>query len=434
VKQIEVFDGSDLKKNGITLTEVGNPRCFFYGSDLNRQRVKVPLSDDQFSKHLLFIGGIGSGKTNALFQIVSQLRSSFHKNDVMIIFDTKGDFYNEFYQPGDIVISNDNKAVGMHGTDYWNLFEEISDDEHLEEDITEITKTLFHERLERSNQPFFPNAAKDLFAAILTHFCRSRLTLSVDNHGLRTFLDGTTTAELREILSGHPDLRAISSYISDDRSPQTQGVISELQQLAREILLGNFRKPGKLSMRQLVRQKGGRVIFIEYDLGIGGMLTPVYRLLFDMAIKEALCRNKSDGNVWFIADEFRLLPHLQHVDDAINFGRSLGVKFMVGVQNVDQLYEAYGSSRAKSILSGFLTTIAFRVNDSETREFIKSIHGANRKKETFTSAIQSRGIVENIRDAHVVEDWDIADLKIGEAIVGLPGKEPFRFQFDLYRR
>ena len=37
--------------------------------------------------------------------------------------------------------------------------------------------------------------------------------------------------------------------------------------------------------------------------------------------------------------------------------------------------------------------------------------------------------MENVRDANVVEDWDIQRLKIGEAIIGLPGREPFRFQF-----
>ena len=37
--------------------------------------------------------------------------------------------------------------------------------------------------------------------------------------------------------------------------------------------------------------------------------------------------------------------------------------------------------------------------------------------------------MENVRDANVVEDWDIQRLKIGEAIIGLRGREPFRFQF-----
>ncbi|MCL1998149.1 MAG: type IV secretion system DNA-binding domain-containing protein, partial [Turicibacter sp.] len=247
------------------------------------------------------------------------------------------------------------------------------------------------------------------------------------------FLNTASAPKIKEILAQHRDMVAMSSYIADDRSPQTQGVISELQQTSREIFLGNFRKKGNLSMRNLVQEKGGRLIFIEYDISVGAMLSPVYSLLFDSAIKTALGRRQKAGSVYFLADEFRLLPHLQHVDDAVNFGRSLGVKFMIGVQNVEQVYESYGEQRARSIMSGFLTNVAFRVNDVSSKQYIKNLFGQNRKLETYLSAVQTRGITENVRDAYVVEDWDISNLRLGEAIIGLPGKEPFRFQFKKLR-
>ncbi|MCI9228914.1 MAG: type IV secretion system DNA-binding domain-containing protein [Dorea sp.] len=428
MKQISVFDGNQLMEDPVPYP-VRNARCAFMGTNRVGGDIYVPLDAELLSRHLMFLGGIGTGKTNAFFQIIQQLRSSMTADDVMIVFDTKGDFYKEFYRPGDVVISNDETATGPGGVDYWNIFNEIESDEHMEENIIEISKTLFHDKVEKTNQPFFPNAAKDIFSAILTHFTRNSDSLQGNNQALRTFLDGSPTKEIRELLNKYDDMRSMISYISQDNSPQTQGVMSELQQLTREIFLGNFKKKGTLSMRNLVREKGGRIIFIEYDLGIGNMLTPIYSLLFDMAIKEALCRKKSEGNVYFVADEFRLIPNLQHVDDAVNFGRSLGVKFMIGIQNVDQVFEVYGESRARSILSGFLTSVAFRVNDSASKEFIEKLHGVNRKKEVYMASVQGRGIVENVRDANVVEDWDIARLNIGEAIIGLPGRPPFLFQF-----
>lgn len=303
----------------------------------------------------------------------------------------------------------------------------------MEANLVEMTRSLFHERSERSTQPFFPNAARDLFGAILLHFIRQRNPDAMDNAHLRDFLNESTAFKLREVLQTHPDLSAISSYIADDRSPQTQGVFSELQQMVREIFVGNFRRAGTLSMRDAIRTKGGKAIFIEYDLGIGGMLTPIYRLLLDLAIKEALCRTKSEGNVWFVIDEFRLVPNLQHVDDGINFGRSLGAKFIIGVQNVEQMFHSYGESLARSILSGFMTTVAFRVNDAATREFVKGVFGKNRKKEGYMAQVAGKGLVEEIRDANVVEDWDIANLPVGAAIVGIPGQEPFLFQFAQYQ-
>lgn len=431
MKQISVFEGNELKNSPPALNE-RDLRCFLLGTSGDGKEVRIPLSDDLLSKHILFLGGIGTGKTNGIFQIVSQLRERMTSNDVMLIFDTKGDFYNAFHRKGDIVISNDEKATGASGPDYWNIFNEIEFDGAVEENVLEIARALFYEKSQRSNQPFFPNAARDIFTGLLLHFCRSSDKTKNNNAQLRNFLDQSPSAEIRAVLQKYDDLKAMTSYIADDRSPQTQGVISELQQLIREILVGNFRKVGTLSMRQAVRTKGGKIIFIEYDLGIGSMLTPIYRLLLDMALKEALGRKKSEGNVWFVIDEFRLIPNLQHVDDGVNFGRSLGAKFIIGVQNVEQVFHAYGESLARSILSGFSTTIAFRVNDITTRDFIQQLFGKNRKKEVYMASVQSRGIVEQVREANVVEDWDISNLPLGKAIIGLPGYEPFYFQFKRF--
>ena len=93
-----------------------------------------------------------------------------------------------------------------------------------------------------------------------------------------------------------------------------------------------------------MRKKGGKILFIEYDLTSGSVLTPIYRLLIDLALKEALGRSRGHGNVYIICDEFKLLPYLQHIEDAVNFGRSLGVKVVAGLQSISQLYELYGES------------------------------------------------------------------------------------------
>ncbi len=182
-------------------------------------------------------------------------------------------------------------------------------------------------------------------------------------------------------------------------------------------------------MTDLLDKKQGRKIFIEYDMALGKTLSPIYTLLFDLAIKKALSRSKAQGNVYFITDEFSLVPHLSHVEDAVNFGRSLGVKFFIGIQNIEQIVDIYGEHRTKSILSGFLTSVIFRLNEVNSREYVKELCGKNRKKEIFQSSISSRGIVEQIRDANVVEDWDISSLGTGEAIIRLPNGNPFLFKF-----
>lgn len=438
----EVLIGDALQQSAPVLPRNENTVICLSGVDNSGKHVDVPLSSSILSRHMMLLGGIGTGKTNAFYQIVSQLNDQMTENDVMIIFDTKGDFYKEFYQKGDVVISNDDTAVGPDGTpDYWNIFKEVAEGEQEYASVMEITKSLFREACEKTNQVFFPNAARDIFMSVMLHFLRlsrspensDRMKDKLNNEALIGFVKNKKSSELREMLASYPDLRAMTSYISTDESPQTQGVLSEMQQILRDIFVGNFAKKGNLALRDLVSQKGGRKIFIEYNLSYGELLTPIYSLMFDMAIKEALGRNRTEGNVYFITDEFRLLPNLQHIDDAVNFGRSLGIRFMIGIQNVEQIYDNYGEERAHSILSGFLSSLNFRVNDPKSREYIKEQFGKNRKIEVYSTNVQSKGRVEERRDGYVVEDWDITNLGVGQAIIGLPEQKPFVFQFDRWQ-
>ena len=83
-------------------------------------------------------------------------------------------------------------------------------------------------------------------------------------------------------------------------------------------------------------------------------------------------------------------------------------------------------------MSGFSTNISFRVNDAKSREYIQGLYGKNQKLESYISSIATRGLIENQREGNVVEDWDITRLDTGEAIIGLPGYEPFIFKFKKY--
>ena len=403
------------------------------GKNRSGQPIVWPIDEGTLSKHMILLGAIGMGKSNAMNNIVRSVRTTMNRNDVMVIFDTKGDYYKEFFTPGDVVISNDNRATNGARADYWNLFGEVMIDKRWEENATEIAKTIFADRLEKTTQVFFPNAAKDLLAALILCICRNQEPIEKkNNRSLLRILQTLTSEKMVSYLQYHPDMENMISYIQDSKSGQTLGVISELQSATRELLVGNFAQKGNLSMRQLIRQKGGRAIFIEYDLGIGGVLTPIYRLLFDLAIKEALCRERNEGNVYFIMDEFSLLPHLQHIDDGVNFGRSLGARFIIGAQNISQVYDAYGADRANSLLSGFSTTICFRLNDGKSREFFKELNGKNGRITSYDAAVKAKGQIDQYREAYVVEDHDIDTLNIGEAIIHSGAYPPFRFFFLLF--
>jgi len=428
--------GNNVNNNPLP-SAIPNPVVKLVGEHKGK-RAEFSLNHDILSKHMMLVGGTGCGKTTLFYHIVSQIKKQMTNDDVMIIFDSKGDFVSKFYSPQDAIIGNSKMYASK--SEHWNIFKEILADGWEEKDFTmnvrEICKSFFEERTKKTSNAFFPNAASDLLASLLIAEIRAgieerdQIEELFYNDALKQFLDGCDADLMVDILSDYDDLNSVKSYIAGGNE-QSQGVISELFSVTREIFQGVFAEKGKFSIRDFVRKKSKRTLFIEYDLAIGNVLTPVYRLMFDLALKEALGRTKSQGNVYLICDEFRLIPHLQHIDDGVNFGRSLGVKIIAGLQSVEQLYEMYGESRGKNIAAGFSSLFAFRANDATTRKHVKELFGQNIILDQYQ--MSNNTIVEEKRTGNTVEDWDLNTLKVGEAIVGLPFSQPFRFYFDMYR-
>ena len=404
------------------------------GNDASPKKIDLPvmttkgvehiyLTEKDLSKHILALGGIGSGKTNLINLLISQIVGSLTLEDVVVIFDTKGDFLRKFGKPGDIVFGNFTSLPSGIESAKWNIYKDVMiDEEHINENLLEVCKTLFLDRSLHNNNPFFPNAARDLLYGIMLANIRSNDREVLNNQALLRYFQALDLEKLRELLSKHKDLKSCQYYI-DGKNVQTQGVVSEVVQLVREVFIDKFALVGNTSIRECVRNKGKK-IFIEYDLGIGNTLEPIYRLLLDMVLKEALCRNSQRGNVYIIIDEFSLLPNLQHIADGVNFGRELGVKIIAGLQNIEQMYESYGEYAAGSILSGFNTRFFFKVNDSCSRKYIQELLGTNRQIYSFQSSEKQKGFVEQLYTGHVVEDWVYEKMPVGAALLYQNGKLP----------
>ena len=264
------------------------------------------VDESILSKHMLFVGGTGCGKTNLFYHFVNQLQKNMTSNDVMIIFDSKGDFYSKFYRPDQYVIGNSRQYRDKSLK--WNIFKEILADGWNGRDYmmnsSEICGSLFEERMKNTTNAFFPNAAKDLLSSVLVCLIREvskdkSFVNNLYNSELRALLDGCDSKMLQGMLNSYPDMQSICSYIAGSGG-QSQGVMAELFSVVREVFIGVFAAKGGFSMRNFVRTRGRKVLYIEYDLSIGSVLTPVYRLLFDMALKEALGRQNNQGNVYLI--------------------------------------------------------------------------------------------------------------------------------------
>jgi type IV secretory pathway TraG/TraD family ATPase VirD4 len=398
------------------------------------------LTDKLLAKHILFLGGIGTGKTNAMKQLVRLLRNRAGQEDVFVIFDTKGDFLADFYRPGDAVISNHPGEVP--GQVAWNVFRDLSGDPATrEEEIYEIASTIFSDELDQAGKNmFFAAAARDIFAAVVQVMAAEDRAGAepYSNEQLRATLE-MSPGKLQKLLESDPSVAGTTRYLQGGET--VDSILAFLQITLRKSFSGAFRKRGDFSVREFMGSGGGRALFIEYDIATGSSLLPVYRVLMDMAIKEALGLGRRrlhtpgqvPGNFFFLMDEFALLPRLTHVSNGINFGRQLGLKFLVATQNVSQVMRGYSPEIAESILSGFGTLFAFRLMDDASRRLVKQRFGANRKHITTYSPIRHEGVEQIVVPGSVIEDWHLSELGEGDCIASLPEGLPFRYHFDEYQ-
>ena len=68
-----VLFGNELKRTVPSIPD-RSPVFFFQGTDIQGVHRNIPISQDILSKHLLLLGGSGTGKTNAFFQGILSAR------------------------------------------------------------------------------------------------------------------------------------------------------------------------------------------------------------------------------------------------------------------------------------------------------------------------------------------------------------------------
>ena len=180
-------------------------------------------------------------------------------------------------------------------------------------------------------------------------------------------------------------------------------------------------------MREAVSRRGGKSIFLEYDIMNSNLIDTVYTVLLDIAGKTALGNEDENKHVYFILDEFPLIPKLNYIDGLLNFGRSRGVRVIAGIQNINQIKSLYGDNLGSSILSGFSTYIIFRLFDEESRKLVSERHGKNRRLIMLPYDDVNRSGNQEHEHSSVIEDWDITSLQRGECIISLPYGNPYKF-------
>ncbi len=386
------------------------------------------LTDDMLSTGLMINGSTGSGKSNTLTGLLNSVIPGMKKSDVMIILDSKGDYRRRYFQPDNpdhllFSLKEEDQSVSV----VWNIFRELRNRQgvftsrSLSQNTWKMAQALFR-GLESSAQPFFSMAASDFLSKILCSCVRDKTISRQLNTSVLNNLLASGPDVLCKLIRQFPEYRYLDAYVGDNTSNQALGVWGFLMCMkARSIEPLDFRgNGGSLGIREFIRNKGGKILFLEYDVEYADTLSVLYSLFYDLAIQEALVTE--GGNKYFICEEANLLPYVQNLVHLLNVGRSYGCKTIFCMQSMAMLQNHYSEAQAQAIAAGFCNMISFQNCDSSTRNFVKQRLG-----ETFD--VYNYGGEHITNSSYTVSDADLRSLPVGRAIVDIKGYPVFSFQF-----
>jgi hypothetical protein len=232
-------------------------------------------------------------------------------------------------------------------------------------------------------------------------------------------------------------MAGVASHLDPESSRSASNVYASVQERVDDLFIEDFaEEPDSeageetgFSIREYMHNPEGRALVLDYPYREGESTTPLFRLLIDLAAREAL--DDGDRGSYFVLDEVAQVPALSRLDELVNVGAGRSIQVLVTLQSVAQLRDGYGRDAAEAILSGFLSAILLRCGDAATVEFARARIGtkhvertANVEKARVGSRHRRRQktIRRETKDSeeHPFAKGDITEWRPGEGVVVRP--------------
>ena len=414
---------------------------------------------------ILALGASRSGKTETGKHIVDQMQAD--ENEPMVVYDHKND-YQQFFNEIDREYIRLSSSGSTHT---WNIFEEIED----KNDAREIARSIFAdvEDASGSSGAYFGPAARQVFTIVL-RYLKEQAEGADDtptNASLVAFFMKHDATEAYDILSDVDGFSGIASHLNPESDDQQGGVWSNLQLAMEDYFTGDFERglgnndndgdedegeeqnteqtapdaekqqdeaeddeddedgdqyASGFSIREYMENPNGKALVLDRPAREGGTTAPVFRLLIDLAAREALA--DEERGAYLVLDEIAKVPAINRLDELVNVGAGLNTQVFVTLQSVAQLRANYGEEGASAILSGFLTTVLLRCDDPKSVEFVQSKLG--KEKEDYTAHVEKAQLPRNRQKTmhrerkpeheHVFSEAEINSWRPGEGVLVRP--------------
>lgn len=338
----------------------------------------VRISSTRESRHFLVLGGSGSGKTQVIWQLLGE---ATRRGDRVIVFDPKGDFYSRM--PGEdpcLLAPWDDRSSR------WDLAADCP----AFADARALAARLIPAN---DKDPMWANASREVLVAVIASLQASKGT-------------GWTFRDLREALNSPLEVLQENAAIHnpealrslEEASKTTQSILINLSAFLSPIAdmdraWGDSSKPG-FSMRRWVKGAKSlpKVVVIQgsqrFEQSTSFLAAGIFNVLAGLVASPEL-PDSSTRRIWLFLDEFPQLGRLEDVGALVRLGRSKGIRVVIGVQDVAELRQIYGSDRAEAWTSSLATSIYTRLEGGSTAQWVSKRIGEQERVEHSRSSTDS---------------------------------------------
>ncbi|MBW8308049.1 MAG: type IV conjugative transfer system coupling protein TraD [Candidatus Paracaedibacteraceae bacterium] len=379
----------------------------------------LPLVKNRETEHMLLIGTTGCGKTNAMNELLQQIRN---RGDKIVIVDTTNGFVERFYDEKRDIILNPLDSRSKN----WNLWEECTEEYLFDEFSESLIPQIGHD-------PFWSNSARTVLTVA------AKQLADENDYSLQRLMEITVSLPLKEVYPYFAGSIAASMMHPDSEKT----ALSIRSTIASSIKCFEHLEEAEenFSIRQWIldpEQSG--ILFLSCAPEQRSSLRPLLSGWLSLATKAALSRPEgTEKKLWFFIDELSSLNKLPSLPNSMAEVRKYCGCFVLGLQNLSQLDDLYGTNMSRSICGLTGTKLVFRSPDAYTAKRMSEFLGEQEIIEHSESisfgAHQMRdgvSLSEQRRNKTVIPYTDILNLPNLQAYIKFPCDLPLvklKFQY-----
>ena len=369
-----------------------------------------PLPLARETQHIIYTGTTGSGKTQGIMRLLSEIRSRGPAR--IMIHDTKGDYVQSATKGTALIGPTDARGTP------WDIAADISSD--LDAEL--IASVVIPE----TRDPFWSSSARLVLTGMLMH-CRQAHGQDWTWAHLAALLDLPADEFQQVLIAAHPVIgRRLEPGKTTDSILIT--VIASLSWIRHLALAWPDSKKGMSVTRWAAGEGWPRTIIFQHLDASTSLARPVIAAMVSLAARRLLSLpDDHDREVWLLLDELPALPRIAALPALLERGRSKGVRVVLAYQSYSQLIDVYGRETTQTIESLCGTSIFFRSPAGETADHISEQIGET-EDEVPTPTTQhtqdGRGSVSHAmqtRTLPLVRPEQISGLPQPAAEGGVPG-------------